>query len=95
MSKNRTMMRSHRPPDWGEFIVVDMLDWLRERALPALTLPKEAPAPTVYPVYILFYITGGAVIPIIFKVRISARRTTATVASKNCFRFSSGSLSMG
>jgi hypothetical protein len=42
-----------------------------------------------------FYITGGTVMPMTANVRISSRRTTATVASRNCFRFSSGSFRMG
>jgi hypothetical protein len=51
----------------------------------------RAPAPlSLFP-----YITGGTVMPITASVRISSRRTTATVASRNCFRFSSGSLRMG
>ena len=52
---------------------------------------RQCPRHTVY----LVYITGGTVIPITANVRISSRRTTATVASRNCFRFSSGSLRMG
>jgi hypothetical protein len=42
-----------------------------------------------------FYMTGGTVMPMTVSVRISSRRTTATVVSRNCFRFSSGSLRMG
>jgi len=41
------------------------------------------------------YMTGGTVMPITASVRINSRRTTATVARRNCFRFSSVSLRMG
>ena len=41
------------------------------------------------------YITGGTAMPITARVRINSRRTTATVASRNCFRFSSGSFRIG
>jgi hypothetical protein len=42
-----------------------------------------------------FYMTGGTVMPITARARISSRRTTATVESRNNFRFSSGSVKMG
>ena len=42
-----------------------------------------------------FYMTGGTVMPMTARQRINSRRTTATVANRNCFRFSSGSLRMG
>ena len=41
------------------------------------------------------HMTGGTVMPITAKARINSRRTTATVASRNCFRLSSASLRMG
>src|SRR5689334_21125991 len=41
------------------------------------------------------YMTGGTVMPMTARARISSRRTTATVASKNCFRFSSASVRIG
>lgn len=42
-----------------------------------------------------FYMTGGTEIPMTPRARISSRRTTETVANRNFFRFSSGSLRMG
>src|ERR1700722_14619870 len=41
------------------------------------------------------YITGGTVMPMIASAAMSSRRTTATVAGRNCFAFSSGLLRMG
>lgn len=41
------------------------------------------------------YMTGGTVIPMTANDRISSRRTTATVASRNRFRNSSASLRIG
>jgi hypothetical protein len=43
---------------------------------------------------ILDYITGGTEIPITDSTRISSRRTTAAVASRNLFRSSSASVRM-
>lgn len=42
-----------------------------------------------------FYMTGGTVMPMTAKQRISSRRTTATVASRNFFRVPSDSLRIG
>ena len=41
------------------------------------------------------YITGGTVMPIRARVRINSRRAIATVASRNCLRFSSDSFKIG
>lgn len=41
------------------------------------------------------YITGGTVMPSTWSVRISSRRTTAAVASRNRLRLSSASLRIG